>query len=25
MWSDPNKTEEFRKAVLHYCQTYMGK
>ena len=25
MWSDPDKTEEFRKAVLRYCQTYMGK
>ncbi len=25
MWSDPDKTEEFRKAVLRYCQTYMEK
>ena len=24
MWSDPDKTEEFRKAVLLYCQTYMS-
>jgi len=23
MWSDPDQTEEFRKAVLSYCQTYM--
>lgn len=23
MWSDPNKTEEFRKAVLSYCDNYM--
>ena len=23
MWSDPDKTEEFRKAVLSYCDTYM--
>lgn len=23
MWSDPDKTEEFRKAVLLYCRTYM--
>lgn len=23
MWSDPDRTEEFRKAVLTYCQTYM--
>ena len=25
MWSDPEKTKEFWKAVLKYCQTYMGK
>ncbi len=24
MWSAPDQTEEFRKAVLTYCQTYMG-
>ena len=24
MWSDPDQTEEFRKAVLTYCQIYMG-
>ncbi|MGN1273407.1 MAG: alpha/beta hydrolase fold domain-containing protein [Thermoguttaceae bacterium] len=23
MWSDPDKTEEFRKAVLSYCDNYM--
>ena len=23
MWNDPDKTEEFRKAVLSYCETYM--
>ena len=23
MWDDPDKTEEFRKAVLSYCETYM--
>lgn len=23
MWSDPDKTEEFRKAVLSYCDKYM--
>ena len=25
MWSDPDKTDEFRKAVLLYCNAYMGK
>ena len=25
MWDDPDKTEEFRKAVLSYCKTYMSE
>lgn len=25
MWDDPDKTKEFRKAVLSYCKTYMSE
>ena len=25
MWDDPDKTEEFRKAVLFYCKKYMNE